>query len=82
MSLPSKLYRLHLITEKGKQLRYAQRGGGTFNSLKDMQYRIEQMKRDGRKFEIYETETNWVKIDSSETDGFDPLRTDTLPFDQ
>ena len=63
MSLPKKLYRLHLLPEKGKSLRYAQRGGGTFNSLKDMQYRIEQLERDNREYEVYETECNWVKVE-------------------
>lgn len=80
MPLPKKIYRLHLLPTKGKPLSYRQKGGGTFASLSDMQYRIEQMEREGREYEIYESELDWVKIGGSEP-RFDPLRTDTLPFD-
>lgn len=63
MSLPNKLYRLHLVPEPGKRLGYAKRGGGTFASLAEMRYRIEDLQRQGRKYEIYKTECNWVKVE-------------------
>lgn len=63
MSLPKKLYRLHLLPEPGKRLGYAKRGGGTFNRLEEMQYRIQDLERQGRKYEIYETDCNWKRVE-------------------
>jgi hypothetical protein len=64
MSLPNKLYRLHIVPG-GTPLKYRQPGGGTFSSLKDMQFRREQLDRQGTIYEIYETDTDWKQIDQS-----------------
>jgi hypothetical protein len=80
MSLPSKLYRLAVVPG-GNPLGYRQKGGGTFSSLANMQERIDDLNRTGVLYEIYEADLDWKKIGGS-TLGFDPLRTDTLPFDQ
>lgn len=77
---PEILYRVAVVPTKGKRLRYGQRGGGTFSSLANMQYRIDDLNRAGVEYEIYESEPIiWKKIGGSEKEN--PLLTDMLPFE-
>lgn len=77
---PDTLYRLVVVPGKGKSLAYRQKGGGTFTSLANMEYRMKDLDRSGVEYEIYESEPIiWKKIGGSEKEN--PLLTDMLPFD-